>query len=41
MISLETRAQIRRYFDVEHWKIGTIASELNVHPDAVRNAIES
>jgi hypothetical protein len=24
-----------------HWKIGTIASELNVHPDAVRNAIES
>jgi len=41
MISLETRAQIRRYFYVEHWKIGTIASELNVHPDAVRNAIES
>ena len=33
--------QIRRYFYVEHWKIGTIASELNVHPDAVRNAIES
>jgi transposase len=41
MISPETRAQIRRYFYVEHWKIGTIASELNVHPDAVRNAIES
>src|SRR3984893_10654581 len=41
MISLETRAQIRRYFYVEHWKIGTIASELGVHPDAVRNAIES
>ena len=41
MISPEIRAQIRRYFYVEHWKIGTIASELNVHPDAVRNAIES
>jgi transposase len=41
MISPEIRAQIRRYFYVEHWKIGTIASELNVHPDAVRHAIES
>ena len=41
MISNETRAQIRRYFYAEHWKIGTIASELAVHPDAVRNAIES
>ena len=25
----------------DSWKIGTIARELNVHPDAVRNAIES
>ena len=41
MISPETRAQIRRYFYAEHWKIGTIARELSVHPDAVRNAIES
>jgi transposase len=41
MISPETRAQIRRYFYAEHWKIGTIASELSVHPDTVRNAIES
>jgi transposase len=41
MINNETRAQIRRYFYAEHWKIGTIASELGVHPDAVRNAIES
>ena len=41
MISPETRAQIRRYFYAEHWKIGTIARELNVHPDTVRNAIES
>ena len=41
MISPETRVQIRRYFYAEHWKIGTIAAELSVHPDAVRNAIES
>ena len=41
MISPETRAQIRRYFYAEHWKIGTIASELGVHADTVRNAIES
>ena len=41
MISDETRARIRRYFYAEHWKIGTIASELSVHPDAVRKAIES
>ena len=40
MISPETRAEIRRYFYAEHWKVGTIASELGIHPDAVRNAIE-
>lgn len=41
MISPEMRAQIRHYFFAEHWKIGTIAAELGVHPDAVRKAIES
>src|SRR5579884_2939374 len=41
MISPETRAQIRRYFYVEHWKVGTIARGLSVHPDTVRNAIEA
>lgn len=41
MLNPETRAQIRRYFYAEHWKIGTIARELGVHPDAVRNAIEA
>jgi hypothetical protein len=41
MISPETRALIRRYFFAEHWKIGTIAAEFGVHPDAVRHAIES
>jgi len=28
MISPEIRAQIRRYFYAEHWKVGTIGSEL-------------
>ena len=41
MISPEIRAQIRRYFYAEHWKIGTIARELGIHPDTVRNAIEA
>jgi transposase len=41
MISPEVRAQICRYFYAEHWKVGTIARELGVHPDAVHNAIES
>ncbi len=40
MISPETRVQIRRYFYAEHWKIGTIAEALKVHPDTVRRAIE-
>jgi transposase len=40
MISPETRAEIRRYFYAEHWKIGTIARELNLHADTVRQAIE-
>lgn len=40
MISPEIRAQIRRYFYAEHWKIGTIARELGVHPEAVRHAVE-
>ena len=40
MISPEMRVQIRRYFYAEHWKIGTIAQALNVHPDTVRRAIE-
>lgn len=41
MIPPETRAQIRRYFYAEHWKVGTIATQLGLHPDTVRQAIES
>lgn len=40
MIDAEVRVQIRRYFFAEHWKVGTIAQALGVHPDTVRRAIE-
>src|SRR5688572_15974538 len=41
MISVELIAKIRRLFFAEHWKVGTIAVQLELHPDAVRNAIAS
>ena len=41
MISPELRANIRRLFHAEHWRIGTIASELGVHPETVRVALET
>jgi transposase len=41
MIDLETRARIRRLFYVDHWKIGTIARELSLHPETVARAIET
>lgn len=40
MISAELRSRIRRLFFGEHWKIGTIAAELNVHRVTVEHAIE-
>ncbi len=40
MIDPEVRVQIRRYFYAEHWKVGTIAQALSVHPDTVKRAIE-
>jgi transposase len=40
MIEPELRVQIRHYFFAEHWKIGTIAAELKIHPETVRRAIE-
>jgi len=39
MIDLETKAQIRRLFYAEHWKIGTIAQELSLHPKTVARAV--
>jgi transposase len=41
MIDKETRARIRHLFYAEHWKIGTIARELTLHPDTVRDAVET
>ncbi len=41
MLDPEKLATIRRLFFAEHWKIGTIASELGVHRDTVRAAIET
>ena len=40
MITPEQRAEIRRLFYAEHWKIGTIAAQLSVHADTVREAVE-
>lgn len=41
MITLEQRTEIRRLYYAEHWKVGTIASALGVHRDAVLGAIEA
>lgn len=40
MISREQHAHIRRLFFAEHWRVGTIAKELGLHPDTVGRAIE-
>jgi len=41
MIDPELVARIRRLFYAEHWKIGTIADQLDLHHDTVRRAIGS
>jgi transposase len=41
MISPELHAQIRRLFFAEHWRLNTIAAQLDVHHDTVRRVIES
>ena len=38
-LSPDVQATIRRLFFREHWKRGTIAAQLAVHPDAVEHAI--
>lgn len=35
----EVRAEIARLYYVEHWKIGTIAAQLGVHPDAIKRVL--
>ena len=41
MITEAQRAEIRRLFYAEHWRIGTIASEIGLHPATVRAALET
>jgi transposase len=41
MISEEQVAHIRRLFHAEHWKIGTIAAQLGLHPETVRAALDT
>lgn len=41
VIDAETRAHIRHLFYAEHWKIGTIARELGLHPETVNSAVET
>jgi transposase len=41
MISANLIAEIRRLFFAEHWKVGTIAAALSLHPTTVSRAIES
>jgi transposase len=40
MIPPELCTKIRRLFYAEHWRVGTIARTLGVHPDTVQRAIE-
>jgi transposase len=41
MISKDQIANIRRLFHAEHWKVGTIASELGLHPETVKRALDT
>jgi transposase len=34
-VSIRTEAEVRRLYFAEHWKRGTIASQLGIHPDTV------
>ncbi len=38
-ISEELRAQILRYFHVEHWRVGTIARQLGVHHSTIERVL--
>jgi transposase len=39
MIPPDQIVEVRRLYYAEHWKIGTIAAQLGLHPDTVRAAI--
>ena len=40
MITPAQRAEIRRLFYGEHWKVGTIAAQIGLHRETVRAAVE-
>jgi transposase len=40
MITPAQAAQIRRLYYAEHWKVGTIAAELQLHPDTIKLALQ-
>ena len=41
MLNRETQVYIRHLFYTEPWKIGTIAQQPSIHPDAVRRAVQT
>ena len=41
MIPAAQVVEIRRLFFAEHWRVGTIVTQLGVHPDTVRRALET
>jgi hypothetical protein len=41
VIGPELITRIRHLYFAEHWKIGTIATELGLHRDTVRSALET
>ena len=40
MITPAQRAEVRRLYFSERWKVGTIAAQLGLHPETVRAAVE-
>ena len=40
-IAPELRAQILRLYQAEHWRIGTIASQLHLHRDTVQRVLSA
>lgn len=41
MIPAAQVVEIRRLFFAEHWRVGTIVTQLGVHPDTVRRVLET
>ena len=40
-IAPDLAARIRRLYEVEHWRVGTIATQLHVHRDTVRRVLHA